>query len=44
MTIALAVIVLILAHRYGPRHRRTAGDIIRDNQRRRPVRAWREHE
>lgn len=41
MTIALAVIVLILAHRYGPRHRRTAGDIV--NESRRPVRAWPEH-
>ena len=42
MTIALCVLILILAHRFGPRHKRTAMDIIRDNRTMRPVRAWEE--
>ena len=39
MTIALAVIILILAYRFGPRHKRTAGDIVNES---RPVRAGKE--
>lgn len=42
MSLALCVLLIYLAHRYGPRHRRTAMDIIRDNQLRRPARAWEE--
>ena len=41
MTIALAVLILILAYRFGPRHKRTAGDIV--NESRRPMRAWPEY-
>ena len=42
MTITIAVLILILAWRFGPRHRRTAGDIVNDHRRR--MSGWKEGE
>lgn len=42
MTIAIAVIILILAYRFSPRHKRMTGDIV--NESRRPMGAWKESE
>lgn len=42
MTITLAILIIILAHRFGPRHHRRAGDIVNESRRR--MSAWRERE